>query len=275
MIRVIASDLDGTLLYPKRRYTTLVHSGNKKFVRDFIRQGGRFVIASGRGVDFCKKIEKSLRVPCDIIAYNGGLIMSQGSIIEETFLPLPVIKEIHEFIDQKKLKIIHTLFPKNHPLVLKTWELTKSERFLTKLFKLKNGRYNEIMIHDNSLFQSILADNNQIYKMSVLFQTHYRPQMLKLLEELTEKFGHLVHLTMMKNNIEINPLGVSKGSKLMVLTHHLGISNEEVAVVGDDFNDISMFEHFPNSFGIKSGAKEAIQRASKIVKHVSRIKKHL
>ena len=42
--------------------------------------------------------------------------------------------------------------------------------------------------------------------------------------------------------------GVSKGSALRRLMEHLQIEANEVACIGDSFNDISMFEVTPHSF---------------------------
>ena len=45
-----------------------------------------------------------------------------------------------------------------------------------------------------------------------------------------------------KRYVDIMPRGVSKGSALKRLMDHLQIEANEVACIGDSFNDISMFE---------------------------------
>lgn len=276
MIRLIASDLDGTLLYPKRRWTSLVYHKNRYFVRDFVRSGGRFVIATGRGLDFCQKIQKALRVPCDFIAYNGGLVLSDKKILEENLLDSHLVQDMVTFLADKKHKMILTLMTRDNPIVIKAWELSLTEKIVSQIIRVKNGRYHEKIINDSELFNKLIHDPNQrIYKFSLLFRSQLYPEMKALMAEIGQKFGERVQLSLMKNNIEINAAGVSKGSKLLYLTEHLGIAKEEVMVVGDDYNDVSMFQIFPNSFGIATGVKEAIQQASGTVKHVSWLKRHL
>ena len=47
MGKVIATDLDGTLFYPKRR-VRMIKSKSLKFLRRHIDNGGRLVLVSGR-----------------------------------------------------------------------------------------------------------------------------------------------------------------------------------------------------------------------------------
>ena len=64
-------------------------------------------------------------------------------------------------------------------------------------------------------------------------------------------------------------------NRLEELINSYGLNKNEVAVVGDDGNDISMFKKFPNSFAIKSGTKELSSIAKYVVKDVSELTDHL
>lgn len=57
MPKILATDLDGTLFYPKRRIT-MISKRNLKFIRDFVDNGNKLLIVSGRNVKFAKKVEK-------------------------------------------------------------------------------------------------------------------------------------------------------------------------------------------------------------------------
>lgn len=275
MIKLIASDLDGTLLYPKRQFT-LVHGSNKRFVRYFHQIGGQFVIASGRGVQFCQKIARSLKVPCHIIAYNGALVMANETIIDESLIAQKDILEIDHMIEVAQLKLVRTLLVKDQPIIAKAWKLSIGEKLFTKLYALSNGRYSEKARVGDDLFYGVLTNPDaHVYKVSLLYRTHQTEVIRPFYEKLKERFGDHLKIVMVKNSIEINAVGVSKGAKVELLAKHLGILNEEVAVVGDDHNDVSMFERFAHSFAMISAVNDIQEKATHRVKRVAQIRKHL
>jgi hydroxymethylpyrimidine pyrophosphatase-like HAD family hydrolase len=71
MVKVIATDLDGTLLKPKRKFT-LVEKENRKFIKNFY---GDIVLNSGRQAKFCAKICNNLKIDHNFIALNGAIIV--------------------------------------------------------------------------------------------------------------------------------------------------------------------------------------------------------
>ena len=71
-----------------------------------------------------------------------------------------------------------------------------------------------------------------------------------------------------KRYVDIMPRGVSKGSALRRLMEHLQIEANEVACIGDSFNDISMFEVTPHSFTLHHAHPYVKERANHIVRSV-------
>lgn len=275
MYRLIASDLDGTLLYPKRRFT-LVYGSNKRFIRYFNQLGGQFVIASGRGLPFCQKIARALKVPCHFIAYNGALVMADGEIIDESPISHEDLKGINAMIEAAHIKLVRTLMAKDQPIVAKAWKLSVGEKLFTKVYTLMNGRYSEKISVDEQLYDRVLtSEDEHVYKFSLLFRTHQEPEVQPFYEALQKKYGDHLKIVKVKNSIEINGLNVSKGLKLELLAAHLGITKDEVAVVGDDHNDVSMFKLFPHSFAMLSAVSEIQQQATHQVKRVAQIRKHM
>ena len=52
-MKVLATDLDGTLFYPKDK-KNIICLENLKFIRDFIDEGNKVILISGRSFDFLK-----------------------------------------------------------------------------------------------------------------------------------------------------------------------------------------------------------------------------
>ena len=77
MVRVIATDLDGTLLTPRKKFT-LVAKENKDYLKNFY---GDIVLVSGRNPRFCAKICNCLKIHHNFVALNGALIVKNGNVI--------------------------------------------------------------------------------------------------------------------------------------------------------------------------------------------------
>ena len=60
-----------------------------------------------------------------------------------------------------------------------------------------------------------------------------------------------------KNNVEFNCPGVSKGKALSAIMAEFGLSAEEIAVIGDGGNDVSMLSLTPNSYAVRNACAQA------------------
>ena len=66
-------------------------------------------------------------------------------------------------------------------------------------------------------------------------------------------------------NVEINDLEAQKGIILAKVVEKMGIKKGEVVVIGDSFNDYSMFTEFEESFAMGN----AISEIKEIAKYVT------
>ncbi len=69
--------------------------------------------------------------------------------------------------------------------------------------------------------------------------------------------------------LDVMPSAVSKGAGLEVLIAELGIRPEEVACVGDSFNDVSMFALTPHSFAMAHSHPDVKRAAARVVRSVA------
>lgn len=61
MSKLIATDLDGTLFYPKKRIK-MISKKSLNFLRQHIDNGGKLVLVSGRNSEYLKKLFVELNV---------------------------------------------------------------------------------------------------------------------------------------------------------------------------------------------------------------------
>ena len=62
--------------------------------------------------------------------------------------------------------------------------------------------------------------------------------------------------------LDVSPIGINKGSGILELAEAMGICREEIAVVGDNENDLSMFKVIPLSYCMDHAASAIQSQAS-------------
>ena len=79
MIKLVATDLDGTLLYPKKRIAGLC-SSNRKFLRFLSDNSIEIVLVTGRNPKILKKINKIAHNDCKLFGCNGAYLVTKDGI---------------------------------------------------------------------------------------------------------------------------------------------------------------------------------------------------
>ncbi|MGL5531841.1 MAG: HAD hydrolase family protein, partial [Culicoidibacterales bacterium] len=69
--------------------------------------------------------------------------------------------------------------------------------------------------------------------------------------------------------VNLGPKDVSKGSAVKQFLQTMGVNPEEIAVIGDAANDISMFATTPNSFTFHHASEQVQQEANYLVSTVA------
>lgn len=266
MVKVIATDLDGTLLKPRKIFA-IVEKENKNFVREFY---GDTVIVSGRDPKFCAKVCNCLKINHNFIALNGAVIVKEGTIIYRQSMKKSVLNSLLEFLEKYYTKFEFLIFDKYDKITC--FSPINILKIKFKYFKkrLLNGRLNVKIKANNKKTKKLLSDNTPLLKALIYNQDNLEDMYYML----TKEFGD--HFSFFNNghSIEISPIGVSKGSALKYLIDTTAVKSEEVFVVGDDANDISMFEMFDNSFvmnhakdNVKIKAKHKINKFSELINY--------
>lgn len=91
----------------------------------------------------------------------------------------------------------------------------------------------------------LLPDEESFYKrpFNKLMVWHKHEELVVLRKELEHEMGDVIDFTMPYSDLlELSGKGNTKGRGLLALANHLGLTPDEVLVVGDSENDISMFK---------------------------------
>lgn len=226
-IKLIAVDLDGTLLNDKQEVSTKT----KEALQRASKMGIKIVPCSGRPFPGIKEYldELNLKDPNQyVVAFNGALVLNSVGkpIVEELlnysdFLFFEKIAEnlqanFHIEVRDKFITLNHFI---NYYLSRESW-LT---RMPIEVSELKN--ISEDIKFTKAMFSGSPAEMNNIYQ--------------DLPEDVVEKYNVS---TSDETLIEINSKQASKGNALKELAKKLNFKEDEVMIFGDQKNDISMFD---------------------------------
>ena len=276
MGKLIATDLDGTLFYPKKR-VRMISSKSLKFIRNHIDNGGRLVLVSGRNEEFSKKVVKKIDRPVDVIGCNASFIKVGDKMISETKFD---VKKVNDMLD----KLIDDVHPMAYFIMDDKDNFVCRDKFKSLFYKVgyalwvsTQGVYRERFKTSREKFYECLNDGNA-RKIMVFFGIgkKNKNRAKEANKIIREKYKDVVEASWSGEFIELSPYGCSKSLGLKYYINYLNINPSDVYVVGDSGNDISMFNEFPeHSFCMKRSplsvskyAKYTISRFQELEKYI-------
>ncbi|MFA5421938.1 MAG: HAD family hydrolase [Bacilli bacterium] len=268
MKKIIATDLDGTLFYPKR-LVAMISTRNLVFIRNYIDAGGRVIIVSGRNHFFAKKVVEKIDRPVDVIGCNSAYISYGDQIIREVFLPKNRMPQILEEINRDYDPRGYLLMSKGQNLV--TYDRHKShlKNIGSRFYYLIQGVYREPYVHSDEVFEDELR-KGQVYKLMIYVGMSQKDQKKakEMNKEIREKYPE-IEASWIGMFIEITPRECNKATGIKYYLDYLKRSYDDVVVVGDSGNDISMFTTFEHSFCMKHAPKSVQKYAKHGIRHFS------
>ena len=268
MIKVLATDLDGTLFYPKKR-VRLVATKNKALLRDFIDQGGRVTLVSSRAEPFLNKLKEKLDLPIDFIGCDGAFVNINGENVFDRVMEPDRAKQLLAEIRNDYDPGLIIIATRDHPIIMTQTRVSHMTNFLYFVYEAFQGAYREPYIRSDHFFYSELA-KGEVRKIMVLIGVTKKKQALaeRVTERLRAKYPEFEFMWL-NQFIEITPKGCSKASGVSFYLDCLGLSHDNVLVVGDSGNDAPMFQTFHENSYCMSHAKDSVKAlAAHVIDHV-------
>ena len=256
MIKLIASDMDGTLLNHNHK----IPEENVKLINFAKNQGIEFVVATGRAYYEALPALNEENINCDVISFNGGIVYDKNGNIISIIPMLP--KDLYYTIEiLKSFNISYQLYTKNtiYTTSIETdinayIDLIRSNGYEPDVEhlraeaqqKLEVGYITEVENIELYLNEKenppikIIAISNDISKLE---------NAAKLLSENTS-----ISVTSSgANNIEIMHKNATKGTALKEIAKIYGINLENAVAIGDNLNDQAMLDIVGYSVAMKNG----------------------
>ncbi|RII36575.1 HAD family phosphatase [Clostridium chromiireducens] len=267
MIKLIASDMDGTLLNSNHE----IPKENLEAIKKAQEMGVKFAISTGRMYDDVKPLLDECNLRCQCIVLNGGeYIDEDGNVLEGIYIGKEEAREIINMIIKEKIvaeiytdKGLYTVNDKEEALTEVAYRIIAFDPGTSYDEALKIARNHPHFVNLNYIenIEGFLNSDVKIGKFVAFYNDEETT--LKVKEKLESIEGLAISSTFTKN-IEINNKEAQKGLILAKVAEKMGIKREEVIVLGDSFNDYSMFTEFTESFAMKNAIPQ-IREAAKYI----------
>lgn len=238
MIKLIASDVDGTLLQKGRSVLT---EEQLTLIRDMIRQNIRFAVASGRQHASLAHLFAPLGEDIFFLSENGAMVTKGGQRLFSREIPRALGQEVIDTIQ------LHG----DHEVMLcgaKSCYIrpSKAEPSLANVLE---SLHNRVTVVED--FETV---DDLWLKISA-----YVPTMnaADAAPAYVERFSQRLYVALAGQEW-VDFTSASKGTALRFLQRHYGINRNETMVFGDNFNDVEMFRTAACSYAM-SGADPRVQ----------------
>ena len=244
-IKLIASDLDGTLLTSDKKLT----KENIKAVNRAINLEIKVAISTGRMFCSALPFAKQLSLELPIIAYNGALI--KETVSNNVIYECPLPKDIA--IDVMKFAFDRGIYAQTY---IDDKLLIRKKEYISDFYaQIANVTYNEI---GNDIF----CLNKDPHEVLILTETDDENFNKRFMEDLKQNFGDSIYVTFSaKGFIEVMNSRINKWNGIKFMANSYGIDESEIMCIGDGNNDYEMIE--------KSNYGVAMFNARKEVKEVA------
>lgn len=275
MIKLIATDLDGTLFYPKNHIGGMPRT-NRKFIRSFLNQGGELVLITGRNSTIYHRVQRLFKKRISILGCNGSFLFDGKEYLRDFPMDNKELLKLYLTFKDDYGILAWMLFDKEKNICCTEVKSTPSTYIpVMNIGNRASGFYREHIIYGEEKFLEQLQHGKN-YKMMPVFG----------LGKAGKKIAHETAVAILdrvdsfkavnsSNSVEITSIQGDKGKGLEEFCRIKGISADEVFVCGDSGNDLAMFSAFPHSFAMSHASEGFKKQANHVIDRLSDLQKYL
>ena len=252
-IKLIALDLDGTLLTPDKQL-----SPRSRAALDAAAQKGIYIVpTTGRLYDGMPAFIRELPYLRYVITTNGGQVYDAVAkkSLHDACIPLELALRVYDYLDT--LPVIYDCYLDGEAFMPRDFLLHAEEYLPGDPHNLQMIRGLRKPVDDFRGF--LLEKGRPLQKMQFFLKDPaLRPGYMR---ELERRFPELAVSFSMPHNVEINILSAVKGEALRFLCSYLGFGLEQAAAFGDGLNDVTMLEAAGVGVAMANAEPEALAAA--------------
>lgn len=250
-IKIVVSDLDGTLL----KNDGSVGLETKKLIRELHNYDVLFSFATGRLHSAVTDIAKDLEIKNPIISLDGSVIKNfpTGETIFESFLKKKHVEKAIKYADDYLLNVALC-----HSDAI---YYTEFNTVIPKLLNKFGAKYKEVSSYENLLDKTL----------EIVFAGDNKESIEFVKDKFTFPYAFSCNASYYRSQskkgllyLDIRRAGSSKGKGLKRLLKYLNIKTHQAVVMGDWYNDISMFESDAIKVAMANSIPELIRNADHV-----------
>lgn len=249
-IKVIATDMDGTLLDPKGQ---LDLPRLEKILDKLDQRGIRFVIATGNEVHRMRQLLEHLAERVVLVVANGARIFENNELIQAQTWDDAIVDRALAHFKGRECQDQFVVTAMNGGFVKEGTVFTELDKFMTpEMIEQLYQRMNFVDEFDPNLFGGVL-------KMSMVVGEERLDSVLQEINDLFD--GHVRAVSSGYGCIDILQDGIHKAWGLVELLKRWNLKPEQIMAFGDSENDIEMLELAGISYAMEN-AEEAVKRVA-------------
>ena len=210
--------------------------------------GHLFGVSTGRPYNGVKFLCDEYNIDPDFyVLLNGALVINkENRVLKHEVIPYEIVKKIY---DKYKYSSFIGIDNGYESITLRgineySWDF------------IKQGTINDLVNNKNSL-------------MSLDFSNVDIEEVDQMCNDINDEFGDVIVAYRNSYFIDIVPKGCSKGNGVDLILKEFGVNRENLYVIGDSYNDISMFNETKNSFTFHTVEEKLKDHVNFIVNSVS------
>ena len=234
-IRLVAIDLDGTLLNSQRE----ISRANRDALQAANKRGVQILIVTGRRFHSARPFVEQLPFPVTLITSNGALIgSSTGKVLYRDLLPRQVARQIL------------AAAPAYRPYAVAIFDLPGRGQIMMQDNAVPEGPLGWYLANSPHCVAQVADLEAAITTAPLQVMFGGPPAYIESVEPLlrASPAGSRVHLTWTKyltraiSILDVMNQGCSKGRSLKLWAERCGIDPSEVMAIGDNYNDMEMLQ---------------------------------
>ena len=244
MIKLVATDIDGTILIPEGQFRREV----KECISNLDKRGIKVVLVTGRMNAAAQLIASELGLKTPVVSYQGGLIKEGEKTLYERYL---TAEQTEKIINWSKKENIH--------LNLYNDDILYSEQDCYEIQRYCNNQHTKYVVKS---FSEIKKD-----KVNKVLAIDYNgaERINKYEKELPSIFPELYIVKSTPYFLEFSNKEGSKYCAVKFLQKYWNLKEDEILTIGDQNNDIELLK----AGGIKIAMGNATEDLKKTADYIT------
>ena len=236
MVKLIASDMDGTLLDDNKN----LPENFREMIDTIEKYGMKFIIASGRSYSALTYLFGDLLDRLDFICDNGAYMVIDGKTYEPSIIPDSTVKSIIKTCDE---------IGNTSPVLCGEKGIYYHKSAKEQFEKEINNFYVQFQAVDN-----LLEIDDRIFKIAICDILNPVNNCYPI---MNERFGNDYSLQVSGPLwMDVMNKNVNKGTALAKIKKKMGITSSEVMAFGDYYNDIDLLNEAEYSYTMANACED-------------------